>query len=289
MEGQAQHQEHGNGCLNPEVENLLLGQLRRLFIVKLLEDGTHALGQLRAVACNAELLDQDGRQQADKQHGHGHRGHTDEELGEVPLHDVANQQVLRLAHDSADTAQGGAHGCMHHDVAQERTELLQICAVVLLHGSIVPHIVAFVVVLQTGRHLVVNAVETGGHGNDHRRHREGVQERRQQGCKHAEQQGDAELGAHADQNLGEGEQQHLFHEGDTRHHEDQQQDDREVGLGFMIDSLGRRHADDDSFEGQQATGLQRVALERHCQRENEFCDEGPASDKGVYKEEQEGV
>lgn len=85
----------------------------------------------------------------------------------------------------------------------------------------------------------------------------------------------------SDQQLGKHIEQQLLHEIDAGHHEDQQQQYLDIGHQFMLDLLGRGHADQHGFDGQQAAGLQRIALERHGQREDELDDQQPAGDEGI--------
>ena len=66
--------------------------------------------------------------------------------------------------------------------------------------------------------------------------------------------------------------------------EDQQEDNRKVVLGFPVDRVGRRQADDDSLDGQQTARLQRIALERHGQREDELGHQQPAGRERAGRE-----
>ncbi len=49
------------------------------------------------------------------------------------------------------------------------------------------------------------------------------------------------------------------------------------------------HANHHGLDGQQAAGLQRVALQGHRQREDEFEDQDPAGDERPDREEQNGI
>ncbi len=49
----------------------------------------------------------------------------------------------------------------------------------------------------------------------------------------------------------------------------------------MFDLFCGSHANEHSFNGQQATGLQRIAFERHGQGEDEFDDQQPTGSKGI--------
>ncbi|MNX76637.1 hypothetical protein D3C86_1081500 [compost metagenome] len=139
--------------------------------------------------------------------------------------------------------------------------------------------------LVAGGHLVIDGVETGGDADDHGDHRQGVEEGGQEGRHQAEGEGEQGLGMDADQHLGEDVEQQLFHEIDAGHHEDQQQQHFDVGHQLMLDLVRRGHADEHGFDGQQAAGLQRVALERHGQGEDELDHQQPASQEGINVED----
>ena len=54
--------------------------------------------------------------------------HLEEELEELPAHDLGDQKVLRLTHERRYAAERRADRAVHHDAAQERAELLEIGA-----------------------------------------------------------------------------------------------------------------------------------------------------------------
>ena len=55
-------------------------------------------------------------------------------------------------------------------------------------------------------------------------------------------------------------------------------------LGLPVNRVGRSEANDYSFDSQQTTGLQRVALEGHRQREDKLDDQKPAGHERAGRE-----
>src|SRR5690606_40675808 len=110
-------------------------------------------------AGNLELLYRQRGQQTYQQNRNGDRRHMQIEVNEVPLHDVTNQQVLRLANDRGHAAHCGADARMHHDITEQSAELLQVRTTVLLHRPVVIDVVVLTLA-QPGHYPVIDAVET---------------------------------------------------------------------------------------------------------------------------------
>ena len=136
---------------------------------------------------------------------------------------------------------------------------------------------------------VVDRVEPRRDGDDDRDHRERVEEGREQRRRADEGEREQELRAHRDQQLREHHQQQVTQEVDARDHEDQQQDDREVRHRLVVDALGAGQADDDTLERDEATRLERVALQRHGEGEDELGHEHPPGDDRAERDEQERI
>ena len=243
---------------------------------------------MRAVAEPAQLLQQYAGYQADHENGHGGRGHTHEKFDEVPARTACDQEVLRFPHRRTDTAERGAHGAMHEQVAQKRSKGLQVRAVDIGDGLV---FAVFVVITESlaGGYPVVHAVEIDCHADDDGGYRQRIEKGGEHRGDQAEQERDNGLRADAQNDLGEGEQQQLFHEVDAGNHEDQQQDHREGGEDFVGDRVRRRHADEHSFQGDQPAGLQRIAAQRHGQRENELENDDPAGGERADRQHQQRV
>ncbi|MNZ58354.1 hypothetical protein D3C78_763600 [compost metagenome] len=248
----------------------------------------HVVRQQGAVAEPAQLLQHHTGHQAGGQHRQGHRGNLEEEVAEVPAHLVANQQVLRLAHQGADATQRGADSAMHQQAAQEGAKLLQVVALQLGDVVIAIEVRLFPRVGARGD-PVVHRVETHRRTDDHRGNGQGIEKRREKGRKKAEQQGQQRLGAHPEENPREHEQQQILHEIDAGNHEHQQQDHREIVLQLVIQRLGRGHAQHQGLGHQQATRHQRVALERHAQGKDELDHQHPTGDHRPEGDQQQRV
>ena len=104
------------------------------------------------------------------------------------------------------------------------------------HGAVVDPAVADGVVLAR-RHALVDPVEALGHGDDHRGHRQRIEECGEEGRRGTEQQGKQALGPDPQQDAAEDEKQHVPQEPDACHDEDQQQDHRKVVLRFPVHGI----------------------------------------------------
>ena len=62
---------------------------------------------------------------------------------------------------------------------------------------------------------------------------------------------------------------------DAGDHEHEQQDHGEAGHDLTVDTVRVDEAEQHGFERQQAARLQRVARERHGEREDEFREKDP--------------
>ncbi|MNQ49493.1 hypothetical protein D3C85_634060 [compost metagenome] len=282
MQSQTSDQPDGDSRLDQQL-GLLLRAALGIFIALIgFHDMAHGLWQLGAITEPAEFLHQDAGEQTAEEDGDGDRGHANGKFTEMPARLLTNDEVLGLADQGANTPQGSADGGVHHQAAQKGAELVQVLARQLVNVLV---ILMLTLELVAGGHLVIDGVETGGDADDHGDHGQGVEEGRQEGRDQAEGEGEQRLGMDADQHLGENVEQQLFHEIDASHHKHQQQQHFDVGNQLMLDLVRRGHADENGLYGQQATGLQRVTLERHGQGEDELDDQQPASQEGIHMED----
>ncbi|MCY1180432.1 hypothetical protein D9M73_208740 [compost metagenome] len=129
MQPQADDQDQGSKPLYPQRDALGLGACGIVLGGIGSQYLAHCFRHQRAVAEQAQLLQQHAGQQAGTQHRYRHGRHLEEEVSEVPAHLVADQQVLRLAHQRAHATQGGTHCAVHQQAAQERAELVQVVTV----------------------------------------------------------------------------------------------------------------------------------------------------------------
>ena len=234
------------------------------------------------------LLNQVAGTQANHQDRQGYRRNLNEKLREVPAHDRTDQQVLRLAHQCADTAQGGTDRTVHHQIPEKSAELFQVFLLFFLERQVAGQVVCSSAIL-AGYVAVVDLIKAVRHRNDDRGNGEGIEEGREKGTGKAEQEGDFILGLHLDQNTGKGEAKEILHEVNAGDHEDQEQDDLEVGQGFVVHGLGLGHADEDSFHRKQAARRQGIAFQGHCQGEDKFTDQNPAGKERPVGVQQDGV
>ncbi len=251
--------------------------LATLLAIVLGEHLPHVGRQARAVAEPAQLFDEHARHQPYRQHGQRHRRHPCEKFDERPVRVLRDQQVLRLAHLRHDAAERSTDCGVHHQPAQERAKCIEIGAVQLLHFLVAADVVLDVVLL-AGSEAMEHLVEAGAHRDQHRDDRERIEKGRERRRGQAEDQGQRESRADAEQDLREHEQQQLAQEVDARDHEHEQQDDRHGSQRFVVDRSRRRQSDQHALDRQQAAGLQRVAPQRHRQREDELEQQQPARD-----------
>ena len=87
---------------------------------------------------------------------------------------LADDEVLRLAHQSADTTQRGTDGGMHHQAAQEGAKIIEILAIELGDFLIIGMVMA-VTKLLAGRDLVIDGVKAGGDTDHHGNHGQGIE------------------------------------------------------------------------------------------------------------------
>ena len=80
-----------------------------------------------------KFLQTQGGQQSNKEYWYRHWGDLQIKLDEVPLHDMTNQQVLRFSNQGGNTPKCRTYRCVHHDVTQKCTELLEVRTTVILH------------------------------------------------------------------------------------------------------------------------------------------------------------
>ncbi len=102
-----------------------------------------------------------------------------EEFGEVPAHFMADQQVLRFAHQRTHTAQRCAHGAVHQQAAQKGAELLEVA--VMQGGQVlVIAVLAVLARIATRGDAVVHRVKPDGGTDDYCGHGQGIEKRRQE-------------------------------------------------------------------------------------------------------------
>jgi hypothetical protein len=288
VEGQGHDQKHRNNGLHDQRRALRGCSLAILDPVVFLQNMACGLRHFGAVGKDLEPLHGQAGQHSDGKHGHADGRDTHEEFDELPSCHLADQQVLGLAHQRADAAQRGAHGPMHHQVAQEGAELFEVAPGLAADTGVVGMVVVVVETL-AGCDLVVNRVQAGGYRDDHRGYRQRVEESGQDGGREAEHQRQEHLRADAYQDLGEDEQQQIFQEKDSGDHENQQQDHCKVGLRLEIDGFRMRHSQHHGLQREQAAGLQGVALQGHGQAEDELAHQHPAGNERPQTPEDDRV
>jgi hypothetical protein len=136
---------------------------------------------------------------------------------------------------------------------------------------------------------LVDIIETVGNGNDHRGHRQRIKKGRQKGAEKAEEERDPYLRLHSDQDAGKDELQEILHEIDAGDHEDEQQDDLEIGQGLLVHRFRFCQTEDHRLDCQQAAGGQWIAFEGHGQGEDKLADEQPAGEKGSGNQQHQRV
>src|SRR5690606_8427520 len=187
VQRQTNHQEHSYGSLRPQLKDVSLGKLCSLLGIEVFENGADIGGQFHTITDDLEFLYRQRREQAHQQHGDGYRRHVEIEINEIPLHDVTDQQVLGLSHNRGNPPHGRAHTRMHHDVAQESTELFQVRATVFLHRTIITEVVALVLT-ETGHYPVIHTIEAGAHRQYYCNHSQGIKECREKRRHECEQE-----------------------------------------------------------------------------------------------------
>ncbi len=126
VQAKADNQDQGGQALNQQCGALLGGPGSIVFGGVGGEHAAHVVRQQGAIAKPAQFLQQHAGHQAGGQYGQGHRCDLEEEVGKVPAHFMTDQQVLRLTHQGADTAQCRTDCAVHQQAAQKGAELLQV-------------------------------------------------------------------------------------------------------------------------------------------------------------------
>ncbi len=143
---------------------------------------------------------------------------------------------MRLANQCAYTAQRRTHRSVQHQTAEEGAEVLQ------LRGSRFPAGTWF-------RRPVIHRIKPAGDSNQHRGHCQGIEKCREKSRHQTKQQAQQPLAANAKQQACEYRQQQILHEENTRHHEHEQQDNRQVARHLPVHGCGSGHTDQDGFQG----------------------------------------
>ncbi|MNP39111.1 hypothetical protein D3C76_1326690 [compost metagenome] len=89
---------------------------------------------------------------------------------------MADQQVLRLAHQRANAAQGGTHSAMHQQATQEGAELVEVFPV-QVSDLLVALQCALLARIGPGRDAVVHRVKADRSADDHRRDGQCIEKR----------------------------------------------------------------------------------------------------------------
>ncbi len=169
MQRQTSHQKYRHNTLHYQLRFFGATTLGILIIGIVFEYAAHRIRQFRAVIEEARHFQHDAGEPSHQQYRHTHRCHHDEEVRKLPAHFLGDQQILRLADQSADTPQGGPYGAVHQQAAQKRAELLQIMASIILHTGIFIVVVIGMGVMSPGGHSVVDRVKPHADGNQYRR------------------------------------------------------------------------------------------------------------------------
>lgn len=89
--------------------------------------------------------------------------------------------------------------------------------------------------------------------------------------------------------LGEGKHQELPLKVDRGNHEHEEHDHRKVGVHLVVHGVGVGETEQHSLKGDEATALERIALQRHREACDELDDDRPASHERASLREQDGV
>ena len=130
MFAQCDDEDHRNDGLYDDHGLFGLGALRRHFIIKFLEHFANQIRrQLRTVAERLRYLEQHAGNQTDDQYGHRDVRHAQEELEEVPAHDLGDQKILWFTDQRRHTTERRTDRTVHHQVAQKCAELREVLTV----------------------------------------------------------------------------------------------------------------------------------------------------------------
>ncbi|MNQ78733.1 hypothetical protein D3C85_936540 [compost metagenome] len=187
VECQCDDQNQRSHALYDERGTLTRSTLGIVFVSVVGQHGAYVVRQQRAVTEPAHLFQNDAGHQACHQHWQGHRSDLQKELREVPAHLMADQQVLRFAHQRANATQCGADCAVHQQAAQESAELIQVA--MMQRGQIlVIAVLAVLTRIGAGGNAVIHRIETHGGADDHGGHGQGIEKRRQERRQKAEHQ-----------------------------------------------------------------------------------------------------
>ena len=133
---------------------------------------------------------------------------------------------------------------------------------------------------------MIDTVEAYRDADDYGDNRQGIEKCRQERSGETEGQRQQSFATNGQQQAGKDEQQQLFHKVDARHHKNQQQQDFQIGGDLVAHVFGGGHADKYGLDGQQPAGNQRVAFQRHGQREDKLHHQQPSGDKRIDQKDQ---
>ncbi len=283
MQRQRGNQPHADKRLDNQLHGVLTGALLAALVVVFAQDLTHRLRQRFAIAKRFGFLHENAGEDAADKDRHAHGRDAQQEIAEAPARRVRDNQVLRLTDHRHHAAKRSADARVHHQTAQKRAKALKRGAAFVVKLGIIYQLLALITIR---RDAMVDTVKAHRHANHYSNDRQRVEKRGKKRRRKAECQREQGFGANAQQQAGENEQQQLLHKINARHHKNQQQHDGEVICHFFAHVFGAGHPDKQCLDGQQPAGQQRVALQRHRQREDKLNDQQPAGGEGAYPENQ---
>ena len=125
-ESQRDHQQACNHSLHNNRHLLRLCSILGGLTIVIFQNLTHFRRQFRAIAEDAEKFHGHTGNESDNQYRYRNVHHVDEELSEVPAHDLGDQQVLRLTDQRHHSTKRRTDRTVHHQVAQEGAKLFEI-------------------------------------------------------------------------------------------------------------------------------------------------------------------
>lgn len=289
MEAERQDEKDCTHTLDNEPRIDLRRPSCSLVVFSHLEHFPNGLRHLSPIARDVELLDGQARCQTGDQNVSRHRQGPDEKLAEVPPHGLPDDEVLRFPDKSHHATESRANGGVHHEVPEKTSKLIQVHGRLLRKAAIVLVVVVTGIVLQAVGDAVEDRVEARRDRDDDSSDSECIQERREHRPHDAEHERDSHLVLDPHHEFGEGEHEELTREVDPRNHKHEEHDHGEVVVHFFVHGFGAGQAQDDRFERQKATALERVALKRHGEAVDELHDQTPARDHGTGVDEEDRV
>ena len=173
MEGQCSDQPDTDKALNNQLHFFLFGPACRRFLCIIFQYGSDPLRQFRTVTEQFKPFYQVADQKTTDKHRNRHRRHAQEEIHEIPSGMFGNNQVLRFTDHGHHAAQCGTDTGMHHQAAQESTELIQCLT---LFGAVDKFIITERHRFFSGRGiLMINRIKPDRHTDHHGDHRQCIQ------------------------------------------------------------------------------------------------------------------